>query len=270
MAAEKAPAFQFYPKDFLSDGKQIAMTLAEVGAYWRLCCHCWMDGSLPVDIALLARRCGASKRQMQAMWPAISPCFVELDGVLVHKRLELERDKQAIFRRRQSDRGKASAAAKANRQSTKPQPEVNHGSTKVQRDAQPNLNSPISHLQTAVSTETHTPRAREAPALAGMLPRDHLRHAWCSSRGKCVPEFLHGEFVKAVGGDEHAANQRLKVWYEAVEAGWPAGAIGDDPVKLWRKEFASKFPSVAPSALGSSGKASTVGKRALVPSHEPL
>lgn len=81
-------------------------------------------------------------------------------------------------------------------------------------------------------------------ALAGMLPRDHLRHAWCSQRGKCVPDFLHAEFCAAVGGAN--PGQRLTVFYEVVEHGWPEGPIGDDPVKLWRKEFAAKFPSVAP------------------------
>lgn len=98
-------------------------------------------------------------------------------------------------------------------------------------------------------------------ALAGTLPRDHLRHAWCSARGKCVPDFLHGEFCAAIGGD--SASQRLKAFYEAVELGWPKGPIGDDPVKLWRAEFARTFPSVAPAERFS--KASQVGKRGMQP-----
>jgi len=89
-------------------------------------------------------------------------------------------------------------------------------------------------------------RARAPVALTGSLPREHLRHSWCSQRGKCVPEFLHFEFVKSIGGEQRAAEQRLRAFYDAVEAGWPEGPIGDDPVKLWRREFAAKFPSVAP------------------------
>ena len=97
---------------------------------------------------------------------------------------------------------------------------------------------------------------REPLALAGTLPREHLRHGWCSSRGKCVPEFLHEEFVRAIGGDECAARQRLKVFYEVCEHGWPQGPIGDEPVKLWRREFAAKFPNVAPVAVGAADRTS--------------
>lgn len=238
---ESSPAFQFYPKDFLTDVKQIAMSLPEAGAYWRLCCHCWLAGSLPMDLQQLGRLCGATKRQMTEMWPTISPCFLERDGVLIHKRLEREREKQESYRRRQSDKGKASAASR----STKTQPDGNHGSTTVQPEAQPKLNSPISDLQSPISS-LQTAVTYAPVALAGKLPRDHVKHGWCSSRGKCVPEFLHEEFIRSVGGERKSADQRLCAFYAAVEAGWAPGPIGDDPLRLWRKEFAAKFPSVAP------------------------
>lgn len=70
-------------------------------------------------------------------------------------------------------------------------------------------------------------------ALAGTLPRDHMRHSWCSQRGKCVPEFLHNEFCQAVDAEDLGrASERLRAFYAAVEHGWPPGPIGDDPVKL--------------------------------------
>jgi uncharacterized protein YdaU (DUF1376 family) len=104
----RSPAFQFYPKDFLSDEKQISMSLAAVGIYMRLICHCWNEGSLPADPAVLARLSGATKRQIAELWPSISPCFkTSEDGRLVHPRLEREREKQATFRQRQSDRATA-------------------------------------------------------------------------------------------------------------------------------------------------------------------
>lgn len=153
--ASASPAFQFYPKDFLTDVKQIAMSLAEVGAYWRLCCHCWLEGSLPTEPKKLARLCGATSRQLNEMWPAIGQCFVERDGVLVHKRLEREREKQETYRRRQSDKGKASAKMReVLKASTERQPESNQNPTAVEPDGQPKPNSssssPISNLQTAV------------------------------------------------------------------------------------------------------------------------
>ena len=56
---KKSPAFQFYPKDFMSDEKQAVMELAEVGAYIRLICVCWEEGSIPRDMKRLAKLCGA-------------------------------------------------------------------------------------------------------------------------------------------------------------------------------------------------------------------
>lgn len=68
-----------------------------------------------------------------------------------------------------------------------------------------------------------------------------------------MPDFLHEEFKRAVDYEHpDAAERRLKIFYEATEHGWPPGAIGDDPIKLWRQEFAAKFPSVAPVKVGTT------------------
>lgn len=106
-SSAKAPAFQFYTKDFIADSNQMAMSLHEAGAYIRLMCRCWDDGSIPDDADRLARIIGASVGQMRKVWPAIRHCFREQprdSGRMVHPRLERERLKQAEYRRRQSDR----------------------------------------------------------------------------------------------------------------------------------------------------------------------
>lgn len=84
-----------------------------------------------------------------------------------------------------------------------------------------------------------------------------------------MPDFLHAEFCASVDGTQpERAGERLKAFYEAVELTWPSGPIGDDPVKLWRREFAAKFPSVAP--VKTHAQPNPIGKRTLVPAHEPL
>ena len=98
----------------------------------------------------------------------------------------------------------------------------------------------------SVCVPTHT----AAGVLSGTLPRDHRRHAWCGR--KCVPDFLHGEFVTAIGGDPADADRRLRGhnlasgWYADIEAGLPSGPIGDEPLKFWRGHFAAAFPSGQP------------------------
>src|SRR3990167_4401615 len=98
MAPEKSPAFQFYPKDFLTDSHVVAMTLSERGAYITLLCLCWLDRSVPVELHALARICRVSVAAFTKLWPALEPCFTVVDGRLVQGRIERERQKQDTYR----------------------------------------------------------------------------------------------------------------------------------------------------------------------------
>lgn len=102
---ERPPAFQFYPKDFLTDGRVAAMTLQERGAYITLLCLCWMDASLPSDTARLARMVGEPAAAFVRIWPAIEPCFKKQDGRFVHPALDEERAQQAARRAASSQNG---------------------------------------------------------------------------------------------------------------------------------------------------------------------
>lgn len=147
MAPEKAPAFQFYPKDLLADATVVAMTLAERGAYFTLYCFCWINKGLPSDPRRLAHLTGVPEKAFLRLWPAIKPCFVEGAGRLTHPGLETERAKQEAYRHQQSEKGKASAAARQPRLNRTP----NQTATAVQPNHPPDGNSPISDLRTPYS-----------------------------------------------------------------------------------------------------------------------
>jgi uncharacterized protein YdaU (DUF1376 family) len=134
----KAPAFQFYPNDFLSDANVICMSLQERGAYITLICVCWQQGTLPTNIDQLARFCGTPIAVFRKLWPAVEKCFKVSGERLTHPRLERERKKQREFRKLQSDKGKASAAS---RKATTVEPGLNHGSPPVAPRLQPKPNS---------------------------------------------------------------------------------------------------------------------------------
>jgi uncharacterized protein YdaU (DUF1376 family) len=113
--AGKSPAFQFYPKDFLSDENVRMMSMAERGVYITLLSLCWIEGSLPSDVERLALLVGVPVTAFRKLWPALAPCFranEQRPDRLVHQRLEKEREKQAEFKRRQSDKGKAGMASR--------------------------------------------------------------------------------------------------------------------------------------------------------------
>lgn len=106
MPKECSPAFQFYPKDFLTSSAQASMSCREAGAYIRLLCHCWLEGSIPDDDVACARLAGATVKEMRRMWPVVAARFYPDNGVLRQHRLDREREKQGTFKAEQSERGR--------------------------------------------------------------------------------------------------------------------------------------------------------------------
>jgi len=109
----KAPAFQFYPADFLADENVVLMTNQEVGCYIKLLCYCWRQKSIPMDVSRIAKLCGESSGDMEKMWPAIEPCFNVNGTRYFNKRLDIERRKQAGWRKKCVSGGKRSAKNRA-------------------------------------------------------------------------------------------------------------------------------------------------------------
>lgn len=106
MAREKVPAFQFYPKDFLSDENVLGMTYTERGIYITLLAVCWLQGSLPPPAELPDMLKLAAPRFEKLWHGRLSRCFdPNGDGRLHHKRLDEEREKQAAFRAKQAANG---------------------------------------------------------------------------------------------------------------------------------------------------------------------
>lgn len=82
----KSPAFQFYPRDFLSDVNVSTMTMEERGIYITLLCHCWLEGYLKGSSRLV---------QDPSNKTVLTLCFyIDDDGNYRQKRLEEEREKQ--------------------------------------------------------------------------------------------------------------------------------------------------------------------------------
>ena len=134
MAIQKPPAFQFYAKDFLTG--TATLSLVEVGAYIRLLCYAWDSGGVPTGAADRAAILGCSRKQESALWSRISRKFI-LDAdrdVYLNERMESERLKQADYRQRQSERGKASGEARRQPESHQ---RINLGSTGVHTLVQP-------------------------------------------------------------------------------------------------------------------------------------
>lgn len=95
-AKEKSPAYQWYPKDILSDSRVAAMTNEVEGIYRRLLDHAWLEDGLPADLDLIAPLCKVnSRKRFRQLWMQLDPLFpVWPDGRRRNKRQEKERTKQ--------------------------------------------------------------------------------------------------------------------------------------------------------------------------------
>lgn len=109
----KSPAFQFYPKDFLSDENVMLMSNQELGCYIKLISFCWIEGSIPSDIKNIAKLCGEDASVMSQLWQSIEKCFIAGEkGRLDQPRIKAEKIKQQEYRSIKSASGINGASSK--------------------------------------------------------------------------------------------------------------------------------------------------------------
>ena len=102
---DKAPAFQFYPKDWLTDPDVVCMTMAQKGAYITLICYCWKEDKLPNNPDYIRKLLG-NVPKWKTLWNGIKHKFEIQGDYLVHPRLEKEKLKQEEYRLKKSIAGK--------------------------------------------------------------------------------------------------------------------------------------------------------------------
>ncbi len=110
---EKSPAFQFYPKDWLSDQNVMLMDNEARGIYIHLLCYCWLNGSIPNDVIQLAQLVNTDEVSFNGCWDSVGTCFqLNGNGRLTNRRLDKEKAKQETRRTSASEAGKASVKAR--------------------------------------------------------------------------------------------------------------------------------------------------------------
>lgn len=89
----KSPAFQFYPKDWLSDPDVASWGLAERGAFITLLCYIWENDGIKNDENYIKRLLG-NPRNFPKLYSKVKNKFY-FDGEMIHHpRLMKEREKQ--------------------------------------------------------------------------------------------------------------------------------------------------------------------------------
>lgn len=91
----KSPAFQMYPKDWLSSEDVTLMPPEAEGLFIRLLMISWDNNGLPTNPEGVKELAGRKYARCWARaWPPVRKKFVERNGRLVNPRQEIEREKQ--------------------------------------------------------------------------------------------------------------------------------------------------------------------------------
>lgn len=106
----KAPAYQWYPKDYDTDEAVKLMTYEQEGIYRRLLDHQSLHGSIPADPKDIARLVPKiSLKRFLTLWPALAGKFPAVEGRLVNRKLERVKADFAAFLAQKSLAGQHSA-----------------------------------------------------------------------------------------------------------------------------------------------------------------
>jgi uncharacterized protein YdaU (DUF1376 family) len=120
----KAPAFQFYPKDLLSDHDFLSLSCEERGALFSLLLHEWCNSGLPLDDGELARYSSANER-WDSVRDRVMAFFKKTGGKKskwVNPHLQSQRKQQRERRAKQKQSGKQGAIVRWSKEGGKSTP----------------------------------------------------------------------------------------------------------------------------------------------------
>jgi uncharacterized protein YdaU (DUF1376 family) len=165
----------FFVGDYLSATTRL--TTEQHGAYVLLLLDYWKNGPPPNDDAVLAQIARMSASVWRKARPALIGFFDVQNGQLIQKRVERERQRAAENVEKRSKAGKASAAARADKQQTSNKKST-HVETHVEANGQQNGRplpspSPCSNEQVISSNEDLSAEPTDAP-----VTEDEVLEAW--------------------------------------------------------------------------------------------
>lgn len=231
---EKSPAFQFYPKDWLTDINIIMMEPEERGLYIWALCHDWLEDGLTEE--QLTRLCKYSKGTSTLVQERFVPHPTKL-GKFTNRRLLKERQNQAEWsdkcRKGGINSGKSRASAlKGSSQIVPTKPEVKGNTSSSSSSSSSISKNPLTPFKGEVKfpESISTPQGKEAWA------------KWLDYK-KC-----RKESYKSV----ESQNAQLKRWASKTSAQF-AAAIDYSMGQNWAGIHEERKSHSNGSSIGQSG-----------------
>lgn len=179
----KKPWFPLYAADFLTDTQ--AMSHEALGAYFRLLCYQWINGTVPRPPLQMSRIIGCTLDELDTLWIELEPKF-EGDHVTVRNaRLERERDRADKISQGRAVGGRASGAARRKKPTAINDQEHLFDVVPDPFKQTGNENEPVTVTVTKDKTPPTPPRGKRAHRLPEDWQPDDKLWAWAK---KEVPE----------------------------------------------------------------------------------
>lgn len=247
----KPPAFQFYPKDFISDINVSVMNMEERGIYITLLSYCWLEGWLPNASSKLKRMCNNPSNWKES-WKNVKPCFYKNGNKLYHKRLEKERKKQEEWREKSRLGGKKSGEERRKKDKKK------GGSTTLKPPYKPKVNQrPTLQFSSSTSSSNYKKKninKKKKPK----KQKDALRDDFIKEQAEKIISYFNEKTGKRFSPKTKDTLKKIKVLFiehnRRVEdfrkvidikvSHWKAGKFNDEhmsPETLFKEEKFDKY-----------------------------
>jgi uncharacterized protein YdaU (DUF1376 family) len=233
----RAPAFQWYPRDYESDEEVKLMTYEAEGVYRRLLDHQWLHGGIPSDVGTLARLVPkVSGARFRKLWPSMAMKFVPIGvGRLANARLERGRTEQGTLQNDKSAAGLRSAEVRRERFGTA-QPR-NKDSNGVRTDTEQPVRAPVRQpARTGPEPSSSSALKESTPSSPPeRLVEQALERALDERAGRFLERYPEIYAKVRLGAHYHVKETRDLPVAKSIVAGWPDDTRLDVMVELFLK-----------------------------------
>jgi len=108
MSKLKAPAYQWYPRDYIASTRVTMMSLPEEAIYRRLLDYCWLEGSIDANPERIQRLIGKEAKidEINEVLTMFEP-HPEIENKLTHPRLDMQRKEMEANSKKRSKAARA-------------------------------------------------------------------------------------------------------------------------------------------------------------------
>ncbi len=168
--ADNSPAFQYYPADLLSDPEVMFWDMEAIGCYWQLITFLWLNGGkFEFNLENLCKLFRVNRQKTaEKLWKKIEKKFVFQNGIVTHKRVIKEMQKQKESRLKRQEAGKKGAESRWGNDS-------NANSNAIEKDMAKNGSSSststsVNNIHTNNGGDFTLQQVKDAAIMVGLTP----------------------------------------------------------------------------------------------------